>query len=99
MGHTDISRVHCEFYTIVFEESENYSPLIYVRDLQSENGTFVNGRLIGKYPDVRAGYLLENGDTVDIGANLRLCIRQFVPEQPKAKLSLIQQEEVKVCFF
>lgn len=39
-GHLDVSRYHCEL--------EVDPPSIWVRDVGSLNGTFVNGRLIGR---------------------------------------------------
>jgi pSer/pThr/pTyr-binding forkhead associated (FHA) protein len=38
--HADVSRHHCEF--------EIEPPAVRVRDLGSRNGTFVNGKLIGR---------------------------------------------------
>ena len=58
-----VSRNHCEIYVVVYEPTVNH---VYVRDRKSSNGTFVNGQLIGSGPDITPGYLLQNGDVIEI---------------------------------
>jgi pSer/pThr/pTyr-binding forkhead associated (FHA) protein len=58
-----VSRNHCEVYVVVYEPTINH---VYVRDRKSSNGTFVNGQLIGSGPDISPGYLLQNGDVIEI---------------------------------
>lgn len=58
-----VSRTHCEVYVIEYEPTVNH---IYVRDRKSSNGTFVNGQLIGSGPEMTAGYLLQDGDVIEI---------------------------------
>jgi predicted component of type VI protein secretion system len=60
---TSVSRNHCEIYTVVYEPTVNH---IYVRDRKSSNGTFVNGQLIGSGPEISPGYLLQDGDVIEI---------------------------------
>jgi eukaryotic-like serine/threonine-protein kinase len=65
----DVSRHHCEF--------EIDPPTIWVRDLQSHNGTFVNGEKIGQRPRSQSAdevartdglaYELKDGDEVRAG--------------------------------
>ena len=58
-----VSRNHCEVYVIEYEPTVNH---IYVRDRKSSNGTFVNDQLIGRGPEITAGYLLQDGDVIEI---------------------------------
>ncbi|KAH0495403.1 hypothetical protein TgHK011_008960 [Trichoderma gracile] len=83
------SRNHCEFYVIVYEPSVNH---VYVRDRKSVNGTFVNGELIGIGPEISPGYLLEDGDVIEIQPHWKFLFRQ--PRKPPTKpLTAIQTEE------
>ncbi|KAF4503907.1 hypothetical protein G6O67_008842 [Ophiocordyceps sinensis] len=56
-----VSRHHCEVYVVVYDEAVSH---VYVRDRKSSNGTFVNNIRIGA--ESEAGYLLEDGDTIEI---------------------------------
>jgi pSer/pThr/pTyr-binding forkhead associated (FHA) protein len=70
--YQDVSRHHCQF--------EVNPPEVRVRDLGSRNGTFVNGRLIGKRDVVQPretalatempDYVLHDGDEVKVGATI-----------------------------
>ncbi|EGR46057.1 uncharacterized protein TRIREDRAFT_66950, partial [Trichoderma reesei QM6a] len=83
------SRNHCEFYVIVYEPSVNH---VYVRDRKSVNGTFVNGQLIGIGPEISSGYLLEDGDVIEIQPHWKFLFRQ--PRKPPTRpLTAIQTEE------
>jgi serine/threonine-protein kinase len=67
--HVDVSRHHCVF--------EIVPPKVYVRDLGSRNGTFVNGEKIGQRPEhvlaedacqsTSPARELHDGDEVQIG--------------------------------
>lgn len=69
LGHQDVSRHHC---LLAFEP-----PAIWVRDLGSRNGTFLNGVLIGQRPknesaadsncDGFLDYDLHDGDVLRLG--------------------------------
>ncbi|KAK5989179.1 Meiosis-specific serine/threonine-protein kinase mek1-like protein [Cladobotryum mycophilum] len=87
-----VSRNHCEIYVVVYEHSVNH---IYVRDRKSFNGTYVNGNLVGIGPEMSSGYLLEDGDTIEIRPYWRFIVRQAwkPPEHP---LTSLQKEECKV---
>ncbi|KIH94781.1 hypothetical protein SPBR_03765 [Sporothrix brasiliensis 5110] len=88
-----VSSIHCEIYSVLFDKSEQYRPLIYVRDCQSTFGTFVNGQLIGQKPFVTAGWILEDGDVVSAGpCSLRLCAYPVSKDEETA-LSRLQQQE------
>jgi pSer/pThr/pTyr-binding forkhead associated (FHA) protein len=77
-GHLDVSRRHCEF--------EIEPPLLWVRDLGSLNGTFVNGEIIGRRTGDRPLGLddsidcpareLKDGDEVQVGQSvIRVSVR------------------------
>ncbi|PTB67847.1 kinase-like protein [Trichoderma citrinoviride] len=83
------SRNHCEVYVIVYEPSVNH---VYVRDRKSVNGTFVNGQLIGSGPQITPGYLLEDGDVIEIQPHWKFLFRQ--PRKPPTRpLTAIQTAE------
>ncbi|MBV8531607.1 MAG: FHA domain-containing protein [Candidatus Eremiobacteraeota bacterium] len=56
----EVSRRHARF--------ENHADVVYINDLQSSNGTFLNGRRISEALEIRAG------DEVDVGTT-RLLVR------------------------
>ncbi|MGB8520287.1 MAG: FHA domain-containing protein [Candidatus Tumulicola sp.] len=60
----EVSRRHARF------ESQN--GVVYVEDLHSRNGTFLNGRRVGEAIEVR------DGDAVDVGAT-RLLVQSIRP--------------------
>ena len=59
-----MSRRHARF------ESQN--GIVYVEDLHSRNGTFLNGRRVGEAIEVR------DGDAVDVGTT-RLLVQSIRP--------------------
>lgn len=87
-----VSRNHCEIYTVVYEPGINH---IYVRDRKSFNGTYVNNMLVGKGPDLCSGYLLEDGDTIEILPYWKFILHQD-NSPPKIELSKIQLAESRV---
>jgi pSer/pThr/pTyr-binding forkhead associated (FHA) protein len=91
-----VSRNHLEFYSIDFEEKSNVQPLIYVRDRQSQNGTHVNGGLVGRGPRLSTARVLQNGDVVQIRPHLSFQVVHYGSERPCIGLSEAQRKEVKV---
>ncbi|KAG5981247.1 hypothetical protein E4U55_003140 [Claviceps digitariae] len=87
-----VSRNHCEVYTVVYEPGINY---IYVRDRKSFNGTYVNNMLVGKGPDLCSGFLLEDGDTIEILPYWKFILHQE-NSSPKVELSKIQLAESRL---
>ncbi|KAF3770357.1 hypothetical protein M406DRAFT_14904, partial [Cryphonectria parasitica EP155] len=87
-----VSRNHMEFYSILFEDG--CDRLVYVRDRQSDNGTFVNGIRIGRPDKVEPGRLLEHGDTVTMKPYLSFKVK--LPFQKRVEMTPIQKEEVKL---
>lgn len=95
----DVSRNHMEFYCIVVDEEAQHCPLVFVRDRQSSYGTYVNGQLIGKRPDLSPGWLLQNGDIISITSDLSFQFTQLFEDGPSFTLSAHQQEELAVTLY
>ncbi|KAH7001996.1 kinase-like domain-containing protein [Ilyonectria destructans] len=87
-----VSRNHCEVYVITYEPTINY---IYVRDRKSSNGTYVNGDLIGIGPRISPGYLLQDGDSIEIRPYWTFVVVQERPP-PRHDLDSLQLEESKL---
>ncbi|KPM36817.1 hypothetical protein AK830_g9761 [Neonectria ditissima] len=68
---------------------------IYVRDRNSSNGTYVNGELIGTGPRISSGYLLQDGDVVEIRPYWTLTLVQD-RSPPRYDLDKLQVEECKL---
>jgi pSer/pThr/pTyr-binding forkhead associated (FHA) protein len=61
------------------------------------NGTFVNGRLIGCRPNVTAGWLLNDGDIIEIRPYMRLYFHQKLSRGGRSPLTELQRKEIEVC--
>ncbi|KAH8198697.1 hypothetical protein TruAng_007156 [Truncatella angustata] len=95
LDHPMISWKHFQLYNVVFEEGNNQSPMVYVRDLQSLNGIFVNGRSISsKSRQPSPGHLLSDGDIIKIEPYWEFEISLFNPKS--SPLKDIQYEEAKL---
>lgn len=92
---TTVSRNHLDFYSIMIDEETE--PVVYVRDRQTANGTFVNGILIGRGSGVTPGRLLEHGDIVSGGTDWHFSVKLL--KMNRVPLSDIQMTEAKVCQF
>lgn len=69
INHPYVSRQHFEIYSVMYDDDTPYtsgqSPMLYVRDCQSLEGTLVGKRLIGsKKSGHTPGYLLQHGDVI-----------------------------------
>ncbi|KAG6080879.1 hypothetical protein E4U15_003130 [Claviceps sp. LM218 group G6] len=84
-----VSRNHCEIYTVVYEPGINH---IYVRDRKSFNGTYVNKLLVGQGPDLCSGFLLQDGDIIEILPYWKFILHQE-NSPPSVELSKIQLAE------
>ncbi|KAK0711036.1 kinase-like domain-containing protein [Lasiosphaeris hirsuta] len=95
---TDVSvlRNHSEFYSIIVDEESKHSPLVFVRDRQSLNGTYVNDRLVGKGPNVSPAFLLQNGDIVTIAPHVMFRFTQLAKRELSFGLSHRQRKELKL---
>ncbi|CAH0022926.1 unnamed protein product [Clonostachys rhizophaga] len=86
-----VSRNHCEIYVVVYETSINH---VYVRDRKSINGTYVNGTLIGVGPNVTPGYLLDEGDEIELRPYWKF--KLFQTDHPRRhEFTRVQSEECK----
>lgn len=90
-----VSRNHCEVYAIAYEPSASYH--IYVRDRKSINGTFVNGQPIGIGPELSAGFLLDDGDVVEIRPYWKFSFNQTATVI-RHELTRTQQAECEVKY-
>ncbi|RDL35008.1 uncharacterized protein BP5553_06939 [Venustampulla echinocandica] len=74
-----ISKQHCRIYSIIYERVANpqFPPLVYCEDLESSNGTYVNGVRIGTIGGECRGYLLSDGDIIHIRPNWKLSFSQL----------------------
>ena len=62
-----VSKQHFRIYSIIYEEGRtDLPPLVYCEDLESSNGTYVNDSLIGIICQERRGFLLTDGDIIEI---------------------------------
>ncbi|VUC29019.1 unnamed protein product [Clonostachys rosea] len=87
-----VSRIHCEIYVVVYEASINH---VYVRDRKSINGTYVNGTLIGVGPNVTPGYLLDDGDEIELRPYWKF--KLFQTDHPRRHdFTRLQGEECKL---
>ena len=72
-----VSKQHFRIYSILYEaNSPQFPALIYCEDLESSNGTYVNDVLVGKITQERVGYLLSDGDVVEIRPHWRFRFHQ-----------------------
>lgn len=85
------SRNHMEFYSVVFEEGAE--PMVYVRDRQSANGTWVNDDLVGKGNRIDPGRLLEHNDKVTIKPHWSFKVKLLAKK--RHKMTKTQKEETK----
>ncbi|RKF53518.1 Meiosis-specific serine/threonine-protein kinase mek1 [Erysiphe neolycopersici] len=92
-----ISKLHFRIYSVIYEQNKksNLQPLIYCEDLESTNGTYINGYCIGRIGHERTGYLLSNGDQIEIRP--RWHFRFYQPSHPSMILDKKKLEELKVC--
>lgn len=92
----ELSRNHLEFYSILYDAESTHCPLVYVRDRRSRNGTYVNGRLIGRGPHLTTARLLQDGDTVTIQPHIGFHFNQNFQRNPSLSLSDQQRSEAEV---
>ncbi|KAK1756162.1 serine/threonine protein kinase [Echria macrotheca] len=88
-----VSRNHLEIYSIVVDDQGRHNPLVFVRDRQTVNGTFVNNQLIARGPTVSAGQLLQDGDVIEIKPTVIIRFSQPQTASTTAKLTSSQREE------
>lgn len=76
---------------------EDTEPVVYVRDRQTANGTFVNGFLIGRGSGISPGRLLEHGDIVSGGTDWQFSVQLL--RMKRMPISDVQMTEAKVSTF
>ena len=87
-----VSRNHCEIYVVEYESGIHH---MYARDRGASNETLVNDILIDATPGMASGYLLQDGDVVQILPYWQFTLKQ--PDSPPTQnLTSIQSEECKV---
>jgi len=91
-----VSRNHLEIYCVVVDDEQRHSPLVFVRDRQSSNGTFVNGQLVGKGPNVSSGWLLQHGDLITVPPYIAIRFGQMPIDPPFFSLTSHQRQEALV---
>ncbi|KAI6359335.1 hypothetical protein MCOR25_007096 [Pyricularia grisea] len=96
--HSAVSRKHLEFYVIMFDDGPDHRPMVYVRDRQSTNGTFVNGHIIGQGTLKTPGRLLSNYDSVTIEPYWRFTIDEDITSTIKNSLPPLRPTDAKVNF-
>ncbi|KAH8894982.1 Pkinase-domain-containing protein, partial [Thozetella sp. PMI_491] len=89
-----VSRNQLEFFSITIDE--DHYPMIYVRDRQSSNGTYVNGNLIGRKPAISPARLLNNGDVIEIFPHITFKLHQPLEKTPRFTLTPLQRAELKL---
>ncbi|KAM3463035.1 hypothetical protein NHJ6243_003650 [Beauveria neobassiana] len=89
-----VSRKHCEVYVVLYELGISH---VYVRDRKSCNGTFVNGLCIGDSHRMSPGYLLTDGDIIEIRPYWQFMFKQetLVPEESLNKLQMQESQLFK----
>jgi hypothetical protein len=77
-----VSKKHFRVYSIIYEqknddtETAELPPLVYCEDLESSNGTYVNGHLIGIIGKEKVAHLLCDGDVVEIRPSWKFTFHQ-----------------------
>ncbi|KAF4628498.1 hypothetical protein G7Y89_g9659 [Cudoniella acicularis] len=73
-----VSKQHFRIYSIIYEQgqAQEIPPLVYCEDLESSNGTYINGVLIGIIGRERIGHLLSDGDVIEIRPFWRFLFHQ-----------------------
>ncbi|KAM0743789.1 hypothetical protein ACQRIT_002048 [Beauveria bassiana] len=89
-----VSRKHCEVYVVLYELGISH---VYVRDRKSCNGTFVNGLCIGDSHRMSPGYLLTDGDIIEIRPYWQFLFKQetLAPEESLNKLQMQESQLFK----
>ena len=97
-----ISKRHFRIYSIIYEQnhgcdtqSESLPPLIYCEDLESSNGTYVNGDLIGIIGKEKVAHLLCDGDVMELRPNWKFTFQQS--NHQMIFPSSLQSKDIEVC--
>ena len=89
-----VSKKHFRIYSIVYEKHrDDVQALIYCEDLESTNGTYVNNILIGKIHQEKIGYLLNDGDVIEVRPKWKFRLHQ---KEKHSYLPCHQRTEIRV---
>lgn len=92
-----VSREHFEVYSILYDDAPAQPPMVYVRDRQSLQGTYVNGRCIGSKVEGRTpGYLLNSKDVISIAPYWEFRIKLLEIPSTQWSFKPIQAAEIHV---
>jgi hypothetical protein len=92
-----VSKQHFRIYSIIYEEGQtDFSPLVYCEDLESSNGTYVNDALIGIICRERRGFLLNDGDIIEIRPSWKFQFHQPVQEITSHDVTELEDLEVLI---
>jgi hypothetical protein len=82
IADTRVSKHQLRIYSIIYEKNDplKVPPLVYCEDLESINGTYVNGALIGRITHEKIGHLLCDGDLIEIKPLWKFRFHQTIPE-------------------
>jgi pSer/pThr/pTyr-binding forkhead associated (FHA) protein len=94
-----VSKQHFRIYSIIYEEGQtDFPPLVYCEDLESSNGTYVNDALIGIICRERRGFLLNDGDIIEIRPSWKFQFHQPIHEITPRDETELEDLEVRVFF-
>ena len=94
-----VSKQHFRIYSIIYEEGQTaLSPLVYCEDLESSNGTYVNGVLIGIICQERRGFLLNDGDIIEIRPSWKFQFHQSLHDTVSRDFTELNDLEVLSAF-
>jgi uncharacterized membrane protein len=94
-----VSKQHFQVYSIIYEigKEDEFPPKVYVLDLESSNGTYVNNQLIGIVGKERKGRILNDGDVIGIRPFWSFRFRQKMPQVEAWDRQEEEDFEVIIC--
>ncbi|KAI0180349.1 kinase-like protein [Hypoxylon sp. FL1284] len=96
INHPNVSRAHFIIYSVIYDlgDVQSQPPMIYVRDCQSLEGTYVGGKCIGnKEKGPSAGYYLSRDVEITIKPHWRFRVSLLDHYELKTPLNAIQLKE------
>jgi pSer/pThr/pTyr-binding forkhead associated (FHA) protein len=97
-----ISKRHFRIYSVIYEQKNNFDtqseslpPLIYCEDLESSNGTYINGDLIGIIGKEKVAHLLCDGDVIELRPNWKFTFQQS--NHQMIFPTSVQAKDMEVC--
>lgn len=87
-----MSKDQFRIYTVIYEDDDTISYMFYCEDLQTLNGTTVNGTIIGSRAKPGPPFLLTDGDKIFVEPNWNFVFRQMAGSTT-IKLEKMQRED------